>query len=233
MKKAITIGMLFLLVFVATTACASKLKGADTSLELNESLCEDNQDQNKEWGTLDRFIEDDLFGFKTEDGEVAIEPQYYVAHSFSEGLAFVIGVEGREDQTGFIDTTGTLVIPLPTAMLASRFSEGFAYVVVRAWDYANETPLSVSLPGPFIFIDREGKDVFGREFGSVASFSQGFARVSLPGGNSAFIDRTGANAFDMEFRSILDFSEDGYARVVLLNGTVTHIDTDGNIVSRD
>ena len=125
---------------------------------------------------------------------------------------------------------GTLVIPLPTAMSASRFSEGFAYIIERGW-YENEIPLSVSLPGPFIFINRNGENVFGREFGSVSRFTEGFARVTLDEGGFTFIDRTGENAFDMEFRELRDF-EDGYAQVILLDGTLTHIDTSGNIVDK-
>jgi len=89
------------------------------------------------------------------------------------------GLEGREDKTGYIDLSGNLAIPLPTALSASRFSEGFAYVIVREWDYSNETPFNL-LPGPFIFIDRTGQNVFNQEFASAYRSIEGFARVTLP-----------------------------------------------------
>lgn len=202
-------------------------------LEMSDDLNKESQDLNEKWDSLNRFEENGLFGFKNENDVIIVEPQYRNAHNFSEGLAFVVGVEGRENQTGFIDLTGNLVIPLLEAKSAHIFSEGFAAVIIREWDWTNEDPSMTETLGPYIFIDKTGQNVFNREFERVTNFSEGFARVALYRGNDFFIDRTGQNAFgNMEFLIAGDFW-DGYANVKLLDGTYTHINREGNIVDID
>jgi len=171
---------------------------------------------------------DGLVGYKDAEGNVIVEPQYLYGHRFSEGLAFVRGIEGREYRTGFIDLTGNLAIPLPTIISGGAFSEGFAIIIEREWDRTNEV-VFITTPGPFIFIDRTGQNVFGKEFASAHRFIEGFARVVLLDGREIFINTTGQNAFDMEFSMLKDF-DNGYARVRLLDGTWTRIDRYGNIV---
>ena len=238
MKKLIALGILFSLIMFTATACTFELRGTDMPLEMGESAGikpQDNyakcsQDKNEEWCTLYRFEQNGLWGFRDAYDNTIIEPQYRGAHWFSEGLAFVMGVEGREYQTGFIDLSGTLVIPLPTARAAGRFSEGFASVSIRDWDWDNEVPRT-SVPGPYIFIDRTGQDIFDQEFLSARPFNEGFARVTLFNARDVFIDTVGTNAFDMEFLLAGCFV-DGYANVKLLDGAYTHIDREGNVVDK-
>jgi len=240
MKNLIALVLLATISIFATTACVSELRGAEMLLENDEYLGEDFQNDyakchlevGEDWGTLYRFEQNGLRGFRDADETIIIEAQYYGAHRFSEGLAFVIGVEGREDQTGFIDLTGNLVIPLPTALSAGTFSEGLAHVSIREWDWNNEEPFTTSLPGPFIFINRAGQNVFCQEFVDARPFADGLSRVRLLNGNVAFIDGTGANAFGLEFRNARDFDEYGYVMVTLLNGTITYMDRSGNFASR-
>jgi len=151
--------------------------------------------------------------------------------SFSEGLAFVRGVEGREDLTGFIDLAGDLVIPLPTAIVAHTFSDGFAVVIEREWNYDNEAAFAIGVPGPFIFIDRTGQNAFGREFGSASDFRNGLTIVSLDNGNMIFMNTTGRNAFRREFLFASEFVGN-YAEVTLLNGTHARINRHGRTVRR-
>jgi hypothetical protein len=185
---------------------------------------------NEELNMLQRFwdMELSLFGF----GHVIVEPQYRGAGNFYEGLAAVIGIEGREDQTGYIDLNGSLVIPLPTANFVGDFSDGFAPVSIRRWDFENErTPVSGPL-GPYIFIDRTGQDAFGQEFAHAESFRDGLARVTLMNAGRIYINTFGENAFDMVFE-LTGVFVDGFADVKLLDGTYTHIDRNGNIVDLD
>jgi len=235
MKKIIASKMI-IVILLTTTACTYEIEGIGLPLETQDNyyssdvFLEESENLNKEWGELERFLEDDLFGFKNAQGEIIINAQYRGAHPFSEGLAFVIGAESRECQTGFIDLEGNLVIPLPTAREARRFSGGLAAVRIRDWDLNDDVNRAMGTPpGPFIFIDRTGQDVFGQKFISATHFADGFAGVVLPSGIQIFIDKTGANAFDMEFLNAGDFV-DGYANVTLLNRTSTHIDREGNIV---
>jgi len=173
-----------------------------------------------------------LIGFKDEYGEVVIEAQYYDTNGFFDGLAFVMGVEGREYQTGFIDAAGNLVVLLPTAIFGERFSEGFAHVVIREWYCEYEQELVHGLSGPYVFINMEGENIFNQEFLDARPFSEGFARVMLSNGRITFIDTTGENAFGMEFMLAGCFFH-GYANVKLIDGRYTHIDREGNIVDID
>jgi len=132
---------------------------------------------------------------------------------------------------GYRDVLGNVIIE-PQYIDVDGFSEGFASVIARRWDRANnEDYLIDGTSGPFIFIDRTGRNVFEQEFVYAYPFEDGLANVFLFNGNYAFIDRTGQNAFEKEFRRAERF-RDGYARVTLLDGTRTIIDRSGNIVDR-
>ena len=182
MKKLTICGIMILLVMLVTAAC--------DELGSNNLGTNTWSDEGMEWGTLYRYeCEAGLVGYVDAYGEIVIEPQFYGGHRFSEGLAFVMGVPGREDQTGFIDLEGNLVIPLPTALEARQFSEGFAAVSIREWGRPNR--FVDGTPGPFIIIDRTGQDAFGREFIMVRAFEDGFAQVTLLNGNDRYIDRLG------------------------------------------
>jgi len=61
--------------------------------------------------------------FIDKTGQFAIKPQYYWVDSFSEGLAWVEGGQGKE---GFIDKTGKLVIAR-RFWDATPFSGGYAW----------------------------------------------------------------------------------------------------------
>ena len=224
MKSLIFFGIL-MAIFLTTISCTNGLRAEGNSLISSE------EDSNEEWPTLYRFGQDGLWGFKDASGNIVIEPQYHVATSFSEGLAFVRLPDG-EDKTGFIDVEGNLVIPLPGVILfGSGFSEGLATIVVREWDWATEDPLATETLGPFIYIDRTGKDIFYQEFETAFPFRNGLAIVSLYRDYMMFIDKTGQNAFGRKFRFISHFDGD-YARVVLLDGTSAYINRSGEIVNR-
>jgi len=228
-KSFYALAFLVALGIFTTTACANVQGEVAECIELPCDIFFVAQ----EWGTLYQYQRDGLAGYKDADGNIVVEPQYKYAHRFSEGLAFVRGVDGREDQTGFIDLEGNLVIPLPIALRVGHFSEGLAHVAVRAWRM-DEDPNTTShyISGPLIFIDREGRDVFGEEFEDARPFISGLAVIRRYRGNEEFIDRTGQNPFGMEFRSAGRFDEDGFASVHMLDGTRTHIDRHGNIANR-
>jgi len=172
------------------------------------------QNTPQEWETVYRFRQDDLWGYKDADGNVVIEPQFVFTREFSEGLAFVSrSFDVNEEMRGYIDLTGNLIIPLPDVVperigfesfgfSAFDFSEGFARVVVRAWNFPEW-----------------GNDI------------DGVLGITGWRGPTIFIDRTGQNAFGQEFATARDF-QNGYAEVTLLDGTRTHINRQGNIVQR-
>ncbi len=75
---------------------------------------------------LVRFVENEKFGYKDQDGNVVIKAQYFEATDFSEGLACV--KKGKSSAWGYIDTTGKMVIPASFKQ-AQPFHEGLAAVL--------------------------------------------------------------------------------------------------------
>ena len=63
------------------------------------------------WGNNERFGYIDA-----RTGKVAIEPQFYYAGEFSEGLAVARGENG----VGFIDTTGKIVVPVKGCIVGGK-----------------------------------------------------------------------------------------------------------------
>ena len=189
------------------------LREVSEVLGMNVEWCDENQEiiinsrpeLYNEWGiVLYRFIDENgLRGFKDALGNVIIEPQFMFARDFSEGLAFVSKEIDCGEFRGYIDLSGNLVIPLPTVWVgqisstafganALDFSEGFAWVVVREWDWDNELVQSTGLPGPTIFIDRTGENIFGMEFSGAGDFQNGYAPVTLLDWvTRTYIDRNG------------------------------------------
>lgn len=75
---------------------------------------------------LVRFVENQKFGYKDEDGNVVIKPQFFEATDFSEGLACV--KKGKTGLWSYLDTTGKTVIPAQFKQ-AKPFHEGLAAVL--------------------------------------------------------------------------------------------------------
>jgi len=221
----------------ASYSVIGAFEGMDENLEISHAEFINFLRANSAFRGFERpypFLENGLMGFKDDiDGEVIIEAQYLITGGFFGGLAFVMGVEGSEHKTGYIDESGKLVIPLPSAVWGWEFSEyGFAPVFVREWYCYNEHTAINGSDGAFIFINVVGENVFSQQFLDARRFSEGFARVQLPSRRIAFIDTTGENTFGKEFMLAGDFV-DKYANVKLLDGTYTHIDRQGNIVDID
>lgn len=142
----------------------------------------------------------------------AIDPQFYHASEFSEGLAVVTN---ENNDRGYVDRTGNLVIPYQFKE-ANRFSEGLAGV-------RNEN-------NEWGYIDKTGKLVIPYQFSRVNEFGDGLARVSLEVDGErkeGYIDTMGTMVMPMD-SSIGEFSE-GLARVEVDYGTWGYIDTKGNI----
>jgi hypothetical protein len=143
------------------------------------------------------------FGYINAEGRVVVEPQYWEAEDFSEGLAAVL-MEGR---WGYIDKEGRTALG-PKWVAAHSFSEGLAWVYEQGVGYG--------------FIDRTGRMVFKLE-GATApgEFHEGMARVLIPPGGGTghgdadregrfgygYIDRLGRLAIPGPFEKADDFSE--------------------------
>ena len=217
MKKWIFIGVIILSIALATI-CIYGLRGGDDTLDANAT-------------TIVPLNINGLFGFVNSiTREIIVEPQFAWVSTFSEGLAFVRGVEGREYQTGFVDLEMNLVLPLPAVMRASGFSEGLSFV--RGEEGREDQTGFVDIDGNLIIplptVIAGGK------------FSNGFAviierewdrdnenptRTATPG-PEIFIDRSGNKVFGQEFEFADDFRE-GFSSVRPYGGNWFFIDTTG------
>lgn len=125
------------------------------------------------------------YGFMDKTGDVVISAKYVCVcyPGFSEGLAFVSEKQSANGDFTWIciDTLGKKVFSLGRNDPEESFSEGFAVIT----DYDK-----------YWFIDKSGKQVFGKKFGYACEFTDGYARVSdekyLKG--SYFINKKGKHA---------------------------------------
>lgn len=142
-----------------------------------------------------------LYGFFDENGNVAIEPVFSEAHSFSEGLAAVILEDGS---LGYIDILGNVVIntkeddgyvinPMFPNEPACDFSDGIAKVSGT-------------------YIDKSGKTLDGvcgigmYKNGLIASYDSDTHKYG-------FINLKGETVIPFEYRWARDFSSCGLALV--------------------
>lgn len=85
--------------------------------------------QNQKGNNLVRFEEDGKIGYINESGNIVIEPQFFAAGKFSEGLAPVkiLNEDSFETRWGYIDENGKMVIE-PLYGWADEFKYGLARV---------------------------------------------------------------------------------------------------------
>lgn len=179
-----------------------------------------------------------LCGYMDNAGRWAIEPKFYSARSFYEGLARV-AVRDQTSRTGtrevYIDKTGNVAIELSSVPAggSERFSEGLA----------SFSP-TTSVEGRYLsgFMDKNGKVVIEPKFEAVDDFSEGLAAVFFfkpakivteahqEDYDAGFIDKTGKMVIKPQFEYHQPFSE-GLA-FVLIRGRVGAIDKTGRVIIR-
>jgi hypothetical protein len=175
-----------------------------SGFEFSEGLAAASRRRGGDWGFLDRT------------GKFVIEPRFYAASSFSEGLA-VVSATPSPGTTGFIDHAGSFTIP-PTLSYASDFHEGLAVVII-------DGPCQISNGGScggaefrptqpnatydcrYAFIDKTGKPISDLRFDGAADFAEGLAPVKM-GGHWGYVDRSGRVAINPKFEWAGQFSED-------------------------
>ena len=116
-----------------------------------------------------------------------VEPIYYQADPFSEGLAGVIeGNPAKGFCYKYIDANGSVVIETKYN-LGRRFSGGLACVAI------GEVHEKGKLYTTWGYIDKTGRTVIEPQFDSAQDFCEGIASVRVSGGYGKYnyIDRSG------------------------------------------
>jgi WG containing repeat len=176
---------------------------------------------------------DTLYGYYNQDNVIVIEPQFYSAAHFYEGLAMVamrkpdlFSSTGWVLRYGFINEAGEMIIPAEFED-AIGFKDGLSGVKVYSkWG----------------FIDKTGRIVIAPEYDEVSTFSQGLARVNkglnrnldwddeASRGKFGFIDKTGKVMIPLIYMNATDFAENGKAWVQPDLNHEFYIDKKGNRV---
>ncbi|MFH2094940.1 MAG: WG repeat-containing protein [Bacteroidota bacterium] len=122
-------------------------------------------------------------------------------HPFSEGLAAVCNINEPEGKTGYIDTTGRMVIET-SEFYITGFSDGLAVFTDPS--------------GLFGYIDKQGKTVIKPQFSEAFQFKDGYAKVKM-GKKYGYIDKSGKIVVDCIYDGGGEFY-DGIAAVVIRKG---------------
>lgn len=126
--------------------------------------------------------------FVDEEGKLLSEEKFQDAYCFCEGMAAV----KENDQWGFINAQGELVIDYRYDDVSEGFREGVA---------------AVEKDGAFYFIDQYGERAFEQEFEAASGFSEGLAAVQSDG-KWGYIDHSGEFVIDCQYDGAGDFSEE-------------------------
>lgn len=135
-----------------------------------------------------------LYGYKDASGKSVIEPQFFAASDFGDGLAAVKRQE--KDKWGYIDNTGKMVIE-PQFYVAEKFSEGLA-------------PVRLKKNGKWGYIDKSGKEVVPAIFEQVTPFRNGIAHVITKNSRGIFAEFITLNPGFSNFLEIECGSLDSY-----------------------
>ena len=155
-----------------------------------------------------------LYGFIDTTGRTVIEPQYYSASGFFDGIAVAAVSDGNEEALlfGFIDTVGQWVIT-PRYQYANPFTEGWA--VVRQYDRAG-------------MIDRSAKEVVPIKYSEVSMLTDGrfFAEDAITGRSAMFSKRK--QLTDFVYDQVISYNEGLY--LVVRNDLYGFLDARGKEV---
>lgn len=164
-------------------------------------------------------IQDNKWGYVDISNNNIIQPQYYEASTFSEGLACV----NYNGKMGYINNKGETVIE-PQFRVAGDFHENLAPVGnVGDNSYFTDDAGYLSSPGYYTMYGMLRTEVLGE------TLVESSDCVSVYSINLGFIDKTGKYVIEPQFDKVRYFSE-GLA-CVSKNGLWGYIDKNGKVIS--
>lgn len=166
---------------------------------------------------------DGLYGFVDMEGRVAIPAQFTYADLMREGLAYA---EKGEDKF-VIDNQGKIVFPIDSYLefdengeIVSPTDRGFRFAFLSSYVDGIAVLAYGNLYGAFNdihfqYLDREGKNNFGKVYANASYFSEGLAYVEEEAnGKSGYIDKQGNYVIELdESMNSAGYFHEGRARV--------------------
>jgi hypothetical protein len=193
--------------------------------------------------------EGDYWGYISQDGKFAVNPQFKQAFTFREGLALI---KSSDDKYGYIDESGKIVIN-PQYKYASPFNEGLAAVTrpnekIEYIDKTGKTILSldetmetaepfseglakVKINNKYGYINKDGNIAITAQYDYAGIFLEGLTEVDVKEGDSykyGYIDKEGKTVIPPQFRSAGEFNND--RALIKIDSTYGFIDKQGHIV---
>jgi len=159
-----------------------------------------------------RFVQNKKVGYMDSTGKMIVTPQFLNGYDYSEGLANISQVVGKDTLWGAIDLEGKIVIK-PQFDWVGEFKEGLAVFET------NEK---------YGFIDVKGKIVVNPQFQFAGSFHQGLAEIQM-GDQYGYIDKNGKIVINPQFESSSPFYN-GLAAVQMTKNKWGFINSKGKYV---
>jgi len=159
----------------------------------------------------------DLAAFDQAGREVVLPGEYDLIYDFSEGLAAARDGAWLDGKWGFIDKSGSEILPFNYDEVGAGFSEGL--VAVSAGEHI-ENGIYQEYVGKWGFVDKDGKAAVPMKYDYAAAFSDGMAAVNIgaatdnsegdllpQGGKWGFINKKGKETVPCKYDSAEDFNE--------------------------
>lgn len=142
------------------------------------------------------------WGYIDRTGNYVVDPKFESISHYNDGAAIAV-LDGK---TQCIDHKGDVLFTADTFTIAAPFREGFAVAGTNGQAY---------------YIDKSGKQVFGKMFDKAAPFENGFAQVVYRG-YGRIIDTRGEFVYNERYASV-GHAHNGlhYAKLGVLYGVVT------------
>ncbi|WAC03072.1 WG repeat-containing protein [Lacinutrix neustonica] len=179
--------------------------------------------QNKQDDLYPIKMNNGKYGYINSVGDVIIEPKFYYALDFSEGLAAI----REKGFYGYINNTGQFVIP-PYFEDAGKFKDGIAIVTTKEDKeiYINtkgemidikleqyyklnkfyEGLSIVKTKNGFGYIDTKGNVVISPQYKTASNFENGLALVSKNGSDFGYINKSGKYKIEPKYYLATNFS---------------------------
>jgi hypothetical protein len=164
-----------------------------------------------------------LYGYKNQNDQVVIAPQFELAWNFENGLAAVC----KGDQHGFCDITGKISL-LPEGIKFAVFYNDMAGGLEFASMSEGMILLVNEAESKYGFVNMKNELVVPCIYDNAEAYSEGYSCV-YNDNKAGFIDKSGNIHIDLTYSTARSFHE-GLAPVSFENGLYGFINTSGELV---
>lgn len=173
------------------------------------------------------FVDNGLYGYMDENGEIVCSPKYSFATDFSDGVGIVTDTE---DMQQYVMFNGEMS-PKYDYRSIGAFSEGVAYKKVK--DYKDDFDIHVfdGANGYVKAINKAGEFVIDNEFEAITGFIGGISEVVTKTGEICYINKAGEYINLPDDINVETLFKTGYFSAKLQSGKEILLDNKLNRIS--